>query len=150
SRVPEGFNVSGRFHNKQIELVSEGDFSAASFLLVAGLLSSESGITVSGLRRSSVQPDAAILDLLPCHEMHENGESYYISRKKTQSIIIDANVTPDLAPPIALVGMFSDAGCKILNPGRLRIKESDRYAEIISMARSFGARIDDSGDALSI
>ncbi|MCL4452248.1 MAG: hypothetical protein M1327_06460 [Candidatus Thermoplasmatota archaeon] len=144
SEASSGFMVSGEFYHKPLDLTVDGDFSSASFIFAAGMLSSHDGITIHGLRSDSFQPDSSILDILGFRGASASDSSYFVSSKDPGPITVDANLTPDLAPPLAVLGMFSESGCRILNPTRLRGKESDRYADIIRLAHSFGSRVYDS------
>jgi len=146
----DGFTVSGEFHHAPLSLSVDGDFSSAGFLFAGGLLCSPDGIIVNGLRHDSVQPDSSILQMIPCNGEGNSEGSYTVAKRPLEVITVDAASNPDLAPPIAVLGMFSDAGCRIMNPGRLRGKESDRYADIKKLAHAFGSRIQDSGDLLFI
>ncbi|MGC8514519.1 MAG: hypothetical protein ACP5OC_00090 [Thermoplasmata archaeon] len=146
----DGFKVTGEFNHAPLSLSADGDYSAAGFLFAAGLLCSPDGIIVHGLQHNSDQPDSAILQMIPCNSEAAKEGSYTVSKRQLEQITVDAASNPDLAPPLAVLGMFSEAGCRIMNPGRLRGKESDRYADIKRLARAFGSRIQDSGDLLFI
>ena len=122
----------------------EGDYSAASMLLILGVLGSEKGIKIRGLKRKSLQGDSIIVDLL-IHagadiEWETDGnEDFLICRKSSLTkISVDADVYPDLAVALSVVGIFSPNGVEILNPERLRIKESDRLEAIVRMAGRYG------------
>ena len=150
SETSSGFMVSGEFYHNPLDLTVDGDFSSASFIFAAGILSSRDGITIRGLRSDSFQPDSSILDILGFRDGFVPDAGYFVSSKDPGPITVDANVTPDLAPPLAVLGMFSESGCRILNPARLRGKESDRYADIIRLAHAFGSRVYDSNDYVLI
>ena len=145
-----GFMVTGEFNHVPLSLSADGDYSAAGFLFAAGLLCSPDGIVVHGLQHNSDQPDSAVLQMIPCNSDAAKVDSYAASKMQLEQITVDAASNPDLAPPLAVLGMFSEKGCRILNPGRLRGKESDRYADIKRLAQAFGSRIQDSGDLLFI
>ncbi len=132
--------------NKEIQI--ERDFSSAAFFIVLGLLASEEGISVEGLRKNSLQGDSAILEVLmnSCDGITlkpSNGQVAAFARKGTFSHVeIDADITPDLAPPVSVIGIFSSEGVTIKNPSRLTIKETDRKSEIIRLVESFGAVVE--------
>lgn len=149
-QIDEGFLVSGEFNHVPLSLYSDGDYSSAGFLFAAGLLCSTDGIVVHGLRHDSAQPDSAILQIIPCNSDATGEAPITVEKRPLEQITVDAASNPDLAPPIAVLGMFSEAGCRILNPGRLRGKESDRYADIKKLAHAFGSRVQDSSDLLFI
>lgn len=138
------------------ELYVERDYSSAAFFLILGALASDDGISIEGLPDNSLQADAVIVDTL---KNSSDGISIVFSESKiiakaiksyVMHVEVDANITPDLAPPVSVLGIFSKDGVTIRNPGRLTIKETDRYGEIIRLAESFGARIEKGEDYLMI
>ena len=131
----------------------EGDYSSSAFLIVMGLLLSDEGITVKNLPAKSMQPDMEILKILERYlriRKHENTIDVTASKQDVGRISIDVNRTPDLAPPLSVLGMFSKEGVEIKNPERLRTKESDRLEAIVDLAKETGAVIESENDALII
>ena len=131
----------------------EGDYSSSAFLLVMGILLSDRGITVRKLPANSFQPDMQILEILRKYlKISRYGDLMDITafRQDTGRVVIDVGRTPDLAPPLSVLGMFSEEGIEIKNPLRLRTKESDRYGAIIDLARSTGAVVELDDDSLII
>jgi len=138
------------------DLYVERDYSSAAFFLILGALASDEGISIEGLPDNSLQADAVIVDTL---KTSSEGISVVFSESKiiarsiksyVMHVEIDADITPDLAPPVSVLGIFSKDGVTIRNPSRLSIKETDRYSEIIRLAESFGARIEKGEDYLTI
>lgn len=138
------------------DIYIERDYSSAAFFLVLGVLASDQGISLEGLPDNSLQADAIILDLL---KASTDGISVVFADNKiiakavrgyVKHLEVDAKSTPDLAPPMAVLGIFSKEGVTIRNPSRLSIKESDRYSEIIRLVESFGARVEEGEDYLLI
>jgi 3-phosphoshikimate 1-carboxyvinyltransferase len=125
---------------KEIEI--EGDYSSASYFMVLGIFTGN--LKIKGLNVNSLQPDRQIVDLLNratgCIEIHSN-ELEIIKANNIREIIIDASTTPDIAPIVSIIGIFSENGVKIFNYRRLKTKESDRWAGIVEMCRSFGASV---------
>lgn len=163
SRILEDFGCKV-FTNREVKVDSrnmkmperatiEGDYSSSAFLIVMGLLLSEQGITVKGLPARTFQPDSQIMEILGKYlEVRRYGDLMDVtaSRQETGRIVMDVNRTPDLAPPLSVLGMFSMEGIEIRNPQRLRTKESDRLAAIIDLADSTGARVEMEEDAMII
>ncbi|MHB8361306.1 MAG: 3-phosphoshikimate 1-carboxyvinyltransferase, partial [Thermoplasmataceae archaeon] len=147
-------NINGKIVNEEREMEVERDYSSAAYFIVLGLLASTKGIRIVGLRKNSFQPDAAILDILkPYLEVHdsEDGTIEIISRvTEIGAIEMDADQNPDLAPPISVIGIFSESGVIIRDVRRISFKESDRVSGIIKMAQSFGALIETDGSTLKI
>lgn len=138
------------------DVLIERDYSSAAFFLVLGVLSSEEGIYLKELPEKSLQGDSVILDILRGSssgvsvEYSEDTAIVKASRSPVSGVEIDAMSAPDLAPPISILGIFSRDGVVIRNPSRLRIKESDRYGEIVRLVRSFGAEVQEGEDYLRI
>jgi 3-phosphoshikimate 1-carboxyvinyltransferase len=65
-------------------------------------------------------------------------------------IVMDARETPDLVPPVAVLCCFCDGVSRIVNAGRLRLKESDRLKALATELRKLGADVRESEDSLSI
>jgi 3-phosphoshikimate 1-carboxyvinyltransferase len=92
----------------------------------------------------SLQPDRKILELINDATGCIRSGSTGIEIKKAdhiKRITVDGAVSPDMAPVISVIGIFSEEGVQITNYHRLRDKESDRFNGIVSMCRSFGAEV---------
>lgn len=129
----------------------EGDWSGASFFLCMGALS-PSGIMVKGLSRDSVHGDRAILELLRSFgaEIWEREDAILIRRGVLRGQTIDAAPIPDLIPPLSVLAAVSEGETRIVNAGRLRLKESDRLSSTTNMLRALGADIEELQDGLRI
>jgi len=132
--------------NLQIEI--EGDYSSGAIMLVLGVLGSEAGLNITGLGRKSVQGDSIVVDLLKKAgadiewKSDENGD-YLVCRKSSLArISVYADLYPDLAVALSLAGIFSQGGVDIINPERLRVKESDRLEALITMAKKYGSVVE--------
>ncbi len=146
------FIRGGQFYHSPEEIKVSGDWSNAAFFLAAGALSPVP-VTVTGLDFTSSQGDKAILDIL------ENfGASITctppgkvtIYGKNLHGIQIDASNIPDLIPIISLVAAIADGKTVITNIERLRIKESDRAAAIITTLSNLSADIHEENNSLII
>ncbi len=126
---------------KNAEVNIERDFSSAAFFMVLGSISDRWDISINGLNRNSVQPDSAILSIIGGN-LEWNGDVLNVKYGIDDEIIVDAGVNPDLCPPLAVAGIFSDSGVIIRNTERLRSKESDRESEIERLAGMFGAHVE--------
>lgn len=110
----------------------EGDWSSAAFWLAANALGSS--ITVTNLDETSAQGDRAIGELLP---------------KLRQSCTLSAADTPDLVPILSIVAA-ANQGAVFTDIARLRLKESDRVAAVISMLESLGGKAEATENTLII
>ena len=132
----------------------ERDYSSSAFLIGLGLLCSEKGITVRGLPYHSAQPDSSLVEILGnlLHvERHENTVDITASRKDIiPHFEVDVDKSPDLAPPLSIIGMFSRNGVSIRNSERLDLKESRRLSAILKIAEMLGSVVEHEDDYIMI
>jgi len=126
-----------------------GDYSSASFLLVAAAITG-SRIRVENLQPD--QPDIAIIDILERMgaDINVSDGVVEVSGGSLRGVDIDARDIPDLVPPCTVLACFSSGTTRILHAGRLRIKESDRLATLPSELRKMGAKIIEGEEGLTI
>lgn len=129
----------------------EGDWSNAAFWCCAALVSGRP-VSISGLSPGSPQGDREILNI--CREMGagvqwEDG-SVTLTPGALQGIDIDVSDVPDLVPAIAAAACAAKETTRILNAGRLRIKESDRLQSVTRVLGGLGADIKEGEDSLTI
>lgn len=129
----------------------EGDWSNAAFWLAAGALTEE-GVKCRGLRGDSVQGDKAVADILKAMGANiETGADFVaVKRGKLHGITVDAGPIPDMIPALSLVACAAEGETRIVNAGRLRIKESDRLASITDVLTGLGADVTELEDGLVI
>jgi 3-phosphoshikimate 1-carboxyvinyltransferase len=122
----EVFHIPGKQKYRPTMLTIEGDWSGASFLLVAGSLAGE--ITVTGLQAESLQADRQILRALGYAGAHvETGENYVkVRRNELRAFDFDATHCPDLFPPLVALAAHCTGISRIEGVGRLIHKESNR------------------------
>lgn len=133
------------------QLQVEGDFSNAAFFLSMGALSPE-GIEVRGLNPASHQGDRAVVDILRSFgaEIEPLEDGYFVKRSGLQGLTIDAKPIPDLIPVLSVVAALAHGETRIVNAGRLRLKESDRLATTAALIRSIGGTVEELEDGLLI
>ncbi|QCX34707.1 3-phosphoshikimate 1-carboxyvinyltransferase [Caloramator sp. E03] len=144
------FFINGNQKYKAINYYVEGDFSQAAFWLTAGILGEE--VECTNLNINSLQGDKVIVDII--REMGGNvaidGNIITAKTSKTKGIVIDASQIPDIVPILAVLGALSSGTTRIINAGRLRIKESDRLKAITTELSKLGADIKEQSDGLTI
>ena len=113
----------------------EGDWSGASFLLVAGAIAG--GIVVEGLDPFSTQADKAVLQaLIDCGcQMSIQPTKIEIAPLPLKAFHFNATDCPDLFPPLVALASFCEGKTVIEGVGRLAHKESDRA---ITLKEEFG------------
>ena len=129
----------------------EGDYSNAAFFLCAGALSKR-GVRVLGLAKNSVQGDRMVLDILRRFgaEIREENDAVTVRKGSLKGIEIDAGPIPDLIPVLSTVAAVSEGETRIVNAGRLRLKESDRLKSTRQMLTALGADITELDEGLLI
>lgn len=149
-RTANGFAVAGGQTYRLSDHTVEGDWSQAAFLLTAGVLGGEIGVT--GLRRDSVQGDRRIEALL--REMGADigwdGDVLRCRRAPLSAIDADVGDIPDLVPILSVAASVAAGQTRLTNAARLRIKESDRLATTAAMLTALGGAVTETRDALFI
>lgn len=118
-----------------IEYTVEGDWSSASFLLVAGAIGGN--VKITGLDVNSTQADKAIMQALKdCGAViNINDECIEITKAPLQAFNFDATDCPDLFPPLTALAAYCKGISIIKGTHRLAAKESDRA---ITLQQIFG------------
>ncbi len=129
----------------------EGDASSASYFF--GMAAITGGrIKVKGLTKNSSQGDLGLLDILEkmgC-QISWNGDEVSVQGKDLSAVDVDMNTMSDVAPTLAVVGLFAKGTTIIRNVGNMRIKECDRISAVVTELRKLGASVEEWEDGLSI
>ena len=123
----------------------ESDWSAASYWYsLVALAPAGSEITLPGLRKTSLQGDQAIVDMMA----HFGVETtflpdgvhlqQYVSASESQSLAFDFTDCPDLAQTVAVVAAARGIPVEMTGLESLRIKETDRIAALQMELAKFG------------
>jgi 3-phosphoshikimate 1-carboxyvinyltransferase len=150
-QTTDGYQVDANARYASAKSVSvEGDWSNAAFFLVGGAICGD--VSVYGLNKDSPQGDKKILDILKKMGADIAINETHITAKKSdlQGIDIDARDIPDLVPILAVAASAAAGTTRILNAGRLRIKESDRLTAMFENLSALGVDIRQLEDALVI
>ncbi len=145
--IPGGqsYKASGR-------AIVEGDWSQAAFWFVAGSLNEK--ITCLGLDKNSLQGDKVVADIVNRMggkvTVPTSDEGYIVNPSATKETIIDATDCPDIIPVLTVLAAVSEGTTKIINAGRLRIKECDRLAATTSELNKLGAEVEELAEGLIV
>lgn len=144
------FAINGMQSYKPIHYEVEGDWSGAAFLLVAGAIAGK--VEVNGLRKDSLQGDKEIVDALKKAgaKVKMAREGAVVESVPRSSFEFDATDCPDLFPPLAVLACNCSGTSRIRGAGRLRGKESDRGAALVSELGKLGATIELKGDEMLV
>ena len=119
-----------------------GDFSSVTFL-IASVGTAGSEVTITGLDTGGLEPDAAILKVIPQTglEMERNEDRLTFRNKELEGFVFDAHDNPDLVPPLEVLGSLADGRSEIQGVKRLLYKESDRLHSVPMELAKMGAKI---------
>ncbi len=146
----ERFMIPGNQHYNCKEYTVEGDWSAASYWLVASALGHH--VSISGLNMESAQADKSLLDMLQMANCSIVFEENAISVDGSNRIPfhVDATHSPDLFPALVTMAAFCDGISTISGVDRLKNKESNRGIALQQEFEKLGLKIDLEGDKMTI
>ncbi len=135
------FNISGNQKYNSTSITVEGDWSNASFLLVAGAISGY--VKIKGLNINSLQGDRNILQILDRAGafITINEDNIEIKKGVLKSFNYNASDTPDLFPALVSLASACQGISKIIGTDRLVNKESNRLEALISEFSKLGINI---------
>lgn len=148
--APGILRIRGGQRYDRASYVVEGDWSGASFLLVAGALAGE--VEVRGLDPGSLQADRAVCEALErCGaEVTVTASSVRVRRRDLRAFAMDLKDAPDLFPPLVALACFAEGATRLAGIDRLRHKESDRASALRAEFSRLGADIRFEGNALVV
>ncbi len=128
----------------------EGDWSSASFGLVAGALGKK--VKVTGLNVNSKQGDKIILDVIKSTgaEIFVSGDSVTATGGNKTAFTVNLENAPDLAPILSVLATGCKGESRLYGVERLRIKESDRLTAILNMLAVAGVNASYNGEYISV
>jgi len=128
----------------------ERDWSSAAYLLALGALTGR--LTVHGVNMKSLQADAKIVEIL--RRMGTNiavqRDQVSVERSRLSPINYDVSDCPDIFPALSVLCAFAEGVSEIVGVSRLRMKESDRLAEMSIGLSKAGVKVASEGDRLLI
>lgn len=142
--------VKGKQHYQAQDSQVEGDWSQAAFWTVGGSLGTS--ITCEGVNVNSLQGDQAVVGIMERMgaAIKQDANSITVNSGVTKATVIDAANCPDIIPVLTVLAAVSEGTTKIINAGRLRIKECDRLAAMTSELNKMGATITEESEGLTI
>ena len=142
--------VPGKQRYQALDSQVEGDWSQAAFWTVGGSLGK--GITCQGVNVKSLQGDQAVVDIMERMgaAISQTENSVTVNGGATKATLIDAANCPDIIPVLTVLAAVSEGPTKIINAGRLRIKECDRVAAMTRELNKMGAAITEEPEGLTI
>ena len=121
----------------------EGDDSQAAFFLTLDAILGD--VSVAGLSLRSIQGDRVMGEILArCG--HVPGQP----PRPLAPFVADLGDCPDLGPILMTLGLFCQGESRLLNAGRLRLKESDRGTAMAQELGKLGGQASLAGDEIRI
>ena len=153
------FRVFGGQRYSSFKRTVPGDFSSATFFLVAAAITG-SELYVKGLDMMDSQGDKAVVSMLismGCTaEAQTDGLIFRGPEKEKNDDFpltareFDLNDTPDALPAMAVACCFARGTSKLYNVSQARLKETDRITVTREELTKMGARIKETDDGLII
>lgn len=133
-----------------LEFMIEGDWSGASFLVVAGAIAGP--ITIQGLSLQSLQADRKILQVLDLAKVHYETQEHSITvfPSSPTAFEFDASDCPDLFPPLVALASYAEGTSRVKGLSRLKHKESDRGVTLREEFAKMGVCVYGEGDFLCV
>lgn len=123
----------------------EPDWSAASYWYAIVALSQEGSIRLPGLKKTSLQGDIAIADIMTHFGVHTTFEEDGIFLQKdhttTDKNFFDLKECPDLAQTIVVIAAAQHKNVSFTGLETLKIKETDRIAALQNEIGKFGCKL---------
>ena len=132
-----------RFTAPAAPFLVEGDDSQAAFFLTLDAILGD--VLVAGLSLRSIQGDRVMGEILArCG--HVPGQP----PRPLAPFVADLGDCPDLGPILMTLGLFCQGESRLLNAGRLRLKESDRGTAMAQELGKLGGQASLVGDEIRI
>lgn len=146
----EEFFIKGNQKYKSTDYTIEGDWSGATFMLVAGAIAGN--VTVNGLLKSSKQADAKIVEVLNKvgSLISFTDNSISIHKSMLSGFDFDATDCPDLFPPLVALSVHCNSTSTIAGVSRLFTKESNRAETLVDVFTKLGVDIRIQNDSMII
>ena len=144
------FEIKGNQKYQATDYLVEGDWSAASYWIVASALGYN--LQIKGLALNSLQADKMILDVLlasGCKIKNEN-DGMKVEGSNLHPFEFEASHCPDLFPALVTLAAFISGTSKIKGTNRLYNKESNRAESLISEFSKLGLNIYEEDNSLII
>lgn len=150
TETKNGYRVLGGQRYRPRDHAIPGDYSSASFPLVAGALTGK--VTVAGLDPRDRQGDRAVLEVLERFgaSVTVGDDAATVERGAMKGIDVDVGSMPDSFPILAVLATQASGATVLRNAKHLRFKESDRIATTVSFLANMGADIEEREDGCAV
>ncbi len=128
------------------------DLSAAAVFLAAAAVTG-GVVTVAGWPEHTVQPGAAVLDLLRAFgcELHLDAAGMTVQAPaRLAGVDVDLHEVGELAPTVAALAALADGPSRLRGIAHLRGHETDRIAALAAEINAMGGAVTEKDDGLAI
>ncbi len=156
----QGWRVPGRQRYLPMEYTVEGDWSQAAFFLnLAALSPTGARLEIAGLSPHSLQGDRACVEVFGGFGLDLHWEAgCLVAQNKhfaqpfggLRGQEIDVSQITDMVPAASVCAALSQGETRMINAGRLRLKESDRLAAMEEAINALGGHAFSTEDQLVI
>ncbi|MEN7973046.1 MAG: 3-phosphoshikimate 1-carboxyvinyltransferase [Verrucomicrobiota bacterium] len=156
----EGFGPEGPRY-KARDFIVPGDFSSAAFWIVAVAARPGAELVIENVGLNPRR--TALLDVMrrmgadiEVTTTEEKGDPYGTIRVRGAQLkgtVIEGDEIPNLIdelPVIAVAGALAEGQTDIRDAAELRVKESDRIAEVVKNLRLFGVEVEEKDDGMVV
>jgi 3-phosphoshikimate 1-carboxyvinyltransferase len=149
-QVENRYYIQGNQTYQPTKYTVEGDWSSASYWLVASALGQD--IQVSGLSFESLQADKALLEVFKTANctVIQSKNGFQIHGDERKAFVFDATHCPDLFPALVTFAALTPGISIIQGVHRLQNKESNRGKVLQTEFKKLGVRIDLNDDVMHI
>jgi len=133
------------------EVTIPGDFSSATFFLMAGSIM-DGDISLLGLDMDDAQGDKRVVTYLKEMGARINvaKDAIRVKGGALKGVELDMADTPDALPAMAVAGCFARGKTVIRNAANARLKETDRIAVMAKELTRLGAKVEELPDGLIV
>ncbi len=138
----EHFTIKGGQSYKPFSTTIPGDFSSATFPLIAAAATG-SKITIEGLDFNDSQGDKRVFKIIEAMgaSISFEKEGVVVAGTRLKGMELDLNDIPDALPALAIAGCVAEGETRLLNVEQARLKESDRIRATCVELKKMGAKI---------
>lgn len=132
------------------EIMIEGDWSSAAYILAAGTLAGK--ITITNIRKESKQADLQIINILEemGADLEINDDEITARKSNLTGISADFKNYPDLFPIVCALCSVAEGESTLTGLNRLKLKESNRIYSMRMGLKKMGANIREKNGIISI
>ena len=144
------FYIEGSQKYEPVDMVIEGDWSAAAILLVAGAIAGE--ITLENMSLLSKQADVVVCEALvrAGASVINDDHSITVAHRDLTAFEFDATECPDLFPALVALAAAAEGESVIKGTSRLEHKESNRAEVLQSEYGKLGIEIELEDDLMRV